>query len=45
MQLGVFLVLRDGLDTSYARSFLASTNAEGPATGLKAHEISKSGDF
>ena len=27
MQFGVFLVLRDGLDTSYARSFLASTNA------------------
>ena len=27
MQVGVFLVLRDGLGTSYARSFLASTNA------------------
>ena len=27
MQLGVFLVLRGGLGMSYARSFLASTNA------------------
>ena len=27
VQLGVFLVLRDGLSTSYARLFLASTNA------------------